>query len=239
MPAAVHISSQLASRKLALTSQSSAEANNGLVTVSLQFVTTAAMRDAAARSFYVDAPPPIWPSSIVRDELLGRQLFMTDRDISQENGLVTISASYVGGLNRRSSFVGFSADRQSPVTSSYSSGLNEAGPFLDPETNTTYTTILFDYWSYQWTPIVQIVRFVRVADQDSFAPEVPKHQSMYSLLSFSGAYRLSPSPRPPYGTDYPREFFVNKLETKPVREETKIEQITPSVATVERSFFLE
>jgi hypothetical protein len=78
-----------------------------------------------------------------------------------------------------------------------------------------------------------------VADQDSFAPEVPKHQSMYSLLSFSGAYRLSPSPRPPYGTDYPREFFVNKLETKPVREETKIEQITPSVATVERSFFLE
>lgn len=239
MPSAVHISSQLASRKMALTAQSSTEANNGLVTVSLDFVTTISMRDAAARSFYVDAPPPIWPSAIVRDELLGRQLFMTDRNISQENGLVTIKASYVGGLNRRSSFVSFSAERQSPVTSSYSSGNSEAGPFLDPETNTTYTTILFDYWSYQWTPVVQIVRFVRVADQDSFTPEMPKRQSMYSLLSFSGAFRLTPSPRPPYGTDYPREFFINKLETKPVREETKVEQITPSVATVERSFFLE
>ena len=84
------------SRKVALTSQDFVEQSNGLVQVALGF--TAAASDAASvlPLFRVDSQPPINPSMISLNGLQSQKLYMTTFTSSQQNGLLQISASYVG-----------------------------------------------------------------------------------------------------------------------------------------------
>jgi hypothetical protein len=91
-------SSAFASSGLALNSQTFTEDISGLVRVSMRFTTTTAKRDSVSQLFYVDAPPPIWPSSIDSYLLQTEQLYMVDRNVTQSNGLVEISAQYAGAL---------------------------------------------------------------------------------------------------------------------------------------------
>mgnify|MGYP003649607768 CR=1 FL=1 len=91
-------SSAFASSGLALNSQTFTEDISGLVRVSMRFTTTKAKRDSVSQLFYVDAPPPIWPSSIDSYLLQTEQLYMVDRNVTQSNGLVEISAQYAGAL---------------------------------------------------------------------------------------------------------------------------------------------
>lgn len=96
MPALIHRSALMQSRKVALTSQDFVEQSNGLVQVALGF--TAAASDAASvlPLFRVDSQPPINPSMISLNSLQSQKLYMTNFSSSQENGLLKISASYVG-----------------------------------------------------------------------------------------------------------------------------------------------
>jgi hypothetical protein len=84
------------SRKVALTSQDFVEQGNGLVQVSLGY--TAAASDAASvlPLFRVDSQPPITPSIIDANSLQSQKLYMTNFSSSQANGLLQITASYVG-----------------------------------------------------------------------------------------------------------------------------------------------
>jgi hypothetical protein len=100
MPSIVFKSASLASNRLALTEQSVIEQATGLVSVSVQYVTTTANRDSLARQFYQDSPPPIYPTMVNRDELQSRTLFLQNRSIGQQHGIVTIKATYAGALLR-------------------------------------------------------------------------------------------------------------------------------------------
>jgi hypothetical protein len=98
MPSIVIKSTAFASSGLALNSQTFTEDISGLVRVAMTFTTTTAKRDAVSQLFYVDAPPPIFPTSIDRYLLQTEQLYMVDRTVTQSNGLVEISAQYAGAL---------------------------------------------------------------------------------------------------------------------------------------------
>jgi len=96
MPSLIHRSALMQSRKLALTSQDFVEQGNGLVQVSLGY--TAAASDVASvlPLFRVDSQPPISPSIVSLNELQSQKLYMTNFSSSQANGLLQITASYVG-----------------------------------------------------------------------------------------------------------------------------------------------
>ena len=91
---------------LVLSQQFAQEQVTGLVNVQLTYVCPASKQHTIARSFYLDAPPPIWPSVITRGELLTNNLYMVARSVQTANGICTINAEYAGGL-RRAGFVGY------------------------------------------------------------------------------------------------------------------------------------
>ena len=96
MPSLLHRSALMQSRKVALTSQDFVEQSNGLVQVSLGY--TAAASDAASvlPLFRVDSQPPITPSIVSLNDLQSGKLYMANFSSSQANGLLQITASYVG-----------------------------------------------------------------------------------------------------------------------------------------------
>lgn len=106
MPSTVIGNATWSSTGLVLSQQTVQEQVTGLVNVQLTYVCPAAKQHALARSFYLDAPPPIWPSVVTRAELLTNNLYMTTRTVERLNGLCYIRAEYAGGL-RRAGFRGY------------------------------------------------------------------------------------------------------------------------------------
>ena len=96
MPSLVHRSALMQSRKLALTSQDFVEQGNGLVQVSLGYTAAASDASSVLPLFRVDSQPPITPSIINANTLQSQKLYMTNFSSSQANGLLQITASYVG-----------------------------------------------------------------------------------------------------------------------------------------------
>jgi hypothetical protein len=106
MPSTVIGNATWNSTGLVLSQQSAQEQTTGLVNVQLTYVCPASKQHALARNFYLDAPPPIFPSVVSRAELLTNNLYMVNRSVQTANGLCTITADYAGGL-RRAGFVGY------------------------------------------------------------------------------------------------------------------------------------
>jgi hypothetical protein len=106
MPATIIGNSEWTSRGLVLTAQDAQEQVNGLVNVQVTYVGPASRHDQISRSFYLDATPPIWPQVVSPSELVTNRLYMVSRSVSRANGLTTIQANYVGGL-QRSGFNGY------------------------------------------------------------------------------------------------------------------------------------
>lgn len=100
MPATVIGSAEWNTRGIVLSSQSAQEQINGLVNVQVEYALPASKQYQIDRMFFVDAPPPIWPTVVNRAEMLTNNLYMTQRSISRANGLVTVNAEYVSGLKR-------------------------------------------------------------------------------------------------------------------------------------------
>ena len=100
MPATLIGSTEWNQRGLVLTRMDAQEQVTGLVNVQVEYVGPASKHDAISRSFYQDAPPPIWPSVVNRAELVTNRLYMESRTVTRANGLTTVNASYVGGLQR-------------------------------------------------------------------------------------------------------------------------------------------
>ena len=96
MPSLLHRSALMQSRKVALTSQDFVEQNNGLVQVSLGYTAAASDSSSVLPLFRVDSQPPINPSIIDLNSLQSQKLYMTNFSSSQANGLLQITASYVG-----------------------------------------------------------------------------------------------------------------------------------------------
>ena len=100
MPATIIGNSEWTSRGLVLTAQDAQEQVNGLVNVQVTYVGPASRHDQISRSFYLDAPPPIFPSVVSPSELVTNRLYMESRSVSRANGLTTVQANYVCGLQR-------------------------------------------------------------------------------------------------------------------------------------------
>jgi len=111
MPATIIGNSEWTSRGLVLTAQDAQEQVNGLVNVQVTYVGPASRHDQISRSFYLDAPPPIFPSVVSPSELVTGRLYMVSRSVSRENGLTTVQATYVGGL-QRAGFKGYFLSEQ-------------------------------------------------------------------------------------------------------------------------------
>jgi hypothetical protein len=100
MPATIIGNSEWTARGLVLTAQNAQEQVNGLVNVQVTYVGPASRHDQISREFYQDAPPPIWPQVVSPSELVTNRLYMVSRSVSRANGLTTVQADYVGGLQR-------------------------------------------------------------------------------------------------------------------------------------------
>lgn len=100
MPATIIGSSEWNAKGIILSSQSAQEQVNGLVNVQVQYAIPASKQYEIDQMFYVDAPPPIWPTVVNRSEMMTNNLYMVQRSVSRANGLVIVNAEYVSGLTR-------------------------------------------------------------------------------------------------------------------------------------------
>lgn len=178
MPSIVHSSPRLQSRRLAIVSEDVAEQPTGLVNVSIEYVCTAANRDRVARDFYVDAPPPIFPSSVNRNDLQTRQLYMISRTLTEKNGLVSIKASYAGALWRGSSDFLLTTQREKRLAVYAWNGL-----FVSPSTS---QPIFLPYTAfYRWVSVVHNYEYASVGDYRLQIAE-PDLNALASLESVGG-----------------------------------------------------
>lgn len=103
MPSTIIGNTDWNTKGIILSRQSAQEQVNGLVNVQVQYAIPASKQYQIDRMFYVDAPPPIWPTVVNRAEMLTNNLYMVDRSIDRGNGIVTVSANYASGLQRAGS----------------------------------------------------------------------------------------------------------------------------------------
>lgn len=96
MPSVIHRSALMQGRKIALISQDLVEQGNGLVQVSLSYTAAASDAFSVLPLFRVDSQPPINPSMIDLRKLQSQKLYMQNVSSSQANGLLQITAAYVG-----------------------------------------------------------------------------------------------------------------------------------------------
>lgn len=241
----------MASRSLSLVSQSVSEAINGLITVSVQYVTTAANRERVAAFFYVDAPPPIWPDSVNQFELQNRALFMVNRSVLQANGLVTIDVEYAGGLRRGGS--------PPLLITTERDGPNSYFIESDPETITVTNfpdwpnsfnrqTLTLTYTPNEfvsWNSIIYEYQFV---DIDGLRPELPSVGLLFNIIR---AFKTSNTTRfvdgrneifnQTFSSDTPEIFpnspfqmpyFEAQLNRRAITTEEKPSFVTPTVKLV-------
>jgi hypothetical protein len=243
MPSIVHSNPALLSG-LALVSQSFTEQPSGLVLVSMEFAGRASKTLSLDKLFYPDAPPPIWPSSVNRDSLLTRRLYMVDRGVEQENGLVRVTANYAGGLARDSERIFRTQTFENEVEVSETSEpfsftfYDPENPLAPPVTTGTYTNSYF----YVYKPTNNSFTFVEIGGQTTAVVAPPPITELYSLLLFRG---LIFAPRPDKGwaafgpIETPREYFVDLIESKGIKEDRKSSYITPTVQEVTVSYSIE
>jgi hypothetical protein len=230
MPVIIHTSAGFANNKLVLSAQNYTEDDRGLVSASLQYVAKASNRSAVDAMFYTDAPPPIWPTYLDRGRLIARNLFMQSRSITEQYGLLTIDALFVGG--REQIIPTVASDFESPVSYFAQSAPYDLSAY-DPVLGQVRTVFgnLISYLSYTYTPIVTSLSFVRVGGIDSYTPQKPQTESMYTLVSFdnqgwqvNGLQLVS--------IKSPRQFFTDRINGIPVIEDRKTESLTPTVQII-------
>jgi hypothetical protein len=197
MPATIIGSTEWNTRGLVLTRQDAQEQVNGLVTVQCEYVGPAEKHDIISRSFYTDAPPPIWPSVVNKNELLGNRLYMESRSVTRANGLTQVNASYVGGLVR-TGFAGYylrtARETGGTVTGAYEGVLTPlaGGIAYSLETNATL-------YGFNGEFIKHTMEFVQVGEAISFAKPELTFSDMYVPTGGikSGGENLVPSAEDP------------------------------------------
>jgi hypothetical protein len=100
MPATLHIGSRMTSGRFVILEQNETQAPNGLVTVGVTYSVNPSAVSNLSQIFYLDAPPPVFPTSTQKSTLQSAQgLYLLDHLVSKQNGLTTIQATYVGARN--------------------------------------------------------------------------------------------------------------------------------------------
>jgi hypothetical protein len=230
MPALIHTSSGFANAKVVLSAQNYTEDNRGLVSANLQFVAKASNRSAVDAMFYTDSAPPIWPTYLDRGRLIGRNLYMQSRSISEQYGLLTIDTLYVGGRERIVPTI--TSDFESLVEYSAASEPYEiSGYDRDNNLNRVLFGGLVNVLVFSYTPLVTSLSFVRVAGIDSFSPQKPKTEDMYTLVNFF-SQSFNVNGKELIRINQPRQYFIDLINVVPVIEDRKTESLTPTVQII-------
>lgn len=217
MPSLVHASSRLTgSPGVALVSHSVSEQSNGLYSVSCEFVCRASNSVAVDNLFYPDAEPPIYPSAVNKQYLLGGRLFMSDREVKTENGLSYISASYASGITRNGSFGYTSTERESIAGKFYITARNPDGSVAA-------------VFAFSYVPIVITNEYVQVGTETSSRFVAPQPEDLYVLISYSGS-----------GVGvYPEQFARSILNSLARTEDTARTSVTPSVIVKQTRYYIQ
>lgn len=229
MPALIHTSATMTSKKVALVSQNFTEDDRGLVSASLQFVARASDRSAVDAMFYTDAPPPVWPTYLDRGRLIRRNLFMQSRTISEQYGLLTVDALFLGGRERIVPVI--TSEFESAVNFFYISEPFELVYQTSPFSSITYGNLTSSF-GYVYTPNVTSLSFVRIGNIDSFTPIKPQAEEMFSLVAFSSRLPRRGNNGDLITEEYPKQWFIDLLKNTPVIEDRKTESLTPTVKII-------
>jgi hypothetical protein len=240
MPATIIGNSEWTLRGLVLTAQDAQEQVNGLVNVQVTYVGPASRHDQISREFYQDAPPPIWPSVVSPSELVTNRLYMESRSVSRANGLTTVQANYVSGL-QRSGFSGYflRETTESPrggFAGNYV-GQSGVGGIVDPSASFRPTggLTLFIYEQR-----IKQVQFVQIGNVALVSLPVFFRQDMVSIL------RNAYSSNNVEGLDLwvasfePTDAYLAGLNSyekdTPARFTESAEYVTPTVKLITRTY---
>jgi hypothetical protein len=187
MPSTIIGSASWNATGLVLSAQSAQEQVTGLVNVQVTYVAPVTKQAQASAKFYLDAPPPIWPSVITRAELLTNNLYMVTRTVERMNGLCYIRAEYAGGL-RRAGFRGY-FQRETleyrKIAVGYNYAATESTPgvsnisVLDPTTGTMRRVLL--PIPFRYDERIQQLAFVRIGQEQAVSLPVFYRNDLASL----------------------------------------------------------
>jgi hypothetical protein len=232
MPSTVIGSPTWNQRGLVITSMDAQEQVNGLVTVQVEYTGPADRHDIISRSFYQDAPPPIFPSVVSPSELVTNRLYMESRTVSRANGLTTVKANYVGGLVRqgfRGFFISEQLDRTQRdfvLTNGQSSFVNFTG--IVSMVNGVFFNLRYEVYKIS-------LEFVRVGQASAASlPEIQKSDVARNfrasrVVGDITSNEETPAPMPfIFGVPWDQYTLNNKL----LSVEESREFSTPTVAVV-------
>lgn len=101
MPSTVIFSSALPSNGVVLGQSQVVTQNSGLVEVTCDYIVRTADLPRIIARFYLDAPPPVFPSSVISPRnLQDGKLFMVSHTVNNQYGVATISARFAGVSSR-------------------------------------------------------------------------------------------------------------------------------------------
>lgn len=208
----------------------------------IQYVCAASKSNLVDVLFEPDSPPPIWPSSVDRQSLLTKQLYLVARSVSLSQGLVYISAKYAGALYRTTERVLRKTQLDSPRDFSFVSSpytLTRQNP--DNFDLTASAGNLTNSYSYTYRPIVHVNEYTEVGNTPTATIAKPSVQETYSLITYGGGYYAAD---PANGwsaikfVKYTRDFFENRLNSYVIQEDRTETYITQSVKTVVVRFYI-
>jgi hypothetical protein len=250
MPATIIGNSEWTARGLVLTAQNAQEQVNGLVNVQVTYVGPASRHDQISRNFYLDAPPPIFPTVVSPSELVTNRLYMVSRSVSRANGLTTVQADYVGGL-QRSGFNGYFLKTEKEPSQSgiaYFLGPVPTGPFPPGFTGSTiFQTALGDFalrevGFFNFDLISQVYEFVEIGN--TTAVKLPPVTRNSLMQIYDGDSQFALPAEKAYsapivginGTNYYAEGYADIKFQRKVVDSPQF--VTPTVKIIERKFSL-
>jgi len=237
-------SSKFASEKIVLNDQSVTEDSAGLVSVNIKYTTTLSNRDYIASKFYLDSPPPVWPSAVNKYDLQTQNLYLVSRDVSQKAGLVEISAQYVGALNRALTKPNVSLQKESKAISfaAYfgTRALSWSSSVLGVRVDSTGPA--FDSYSAQ--VISGVMEYsIAVAGNSAYVVSEPPKKDLILGASFTSVTLYNPTDSPffdgpVYDRNLPPVDIVDKFANFILSSDKSNNFYTPTVSIQKIRFYL-
>jgi hypothetical protein len=238
MPSTIIGSASWNSTGLVLSAQSAQEQVTGLVNVQVTYVAPVTKQAQASAKFYTDAPPPIFPSVVLRSELVTNNLYLVDRTIERANGLLTITANYVGAL-QRAGFKGYYLreqvePRRRALSYNYTNTASLVSQY-DPTGALRRVTVP------QFVPYderLKVVEFVRIGRAQAVSPPTFFRADMASVAKNAAAAAAADLWIVTGPSDALVEGFLSFEKTTPITPTEGSTYITPTVQAISLSYRL-
>ena len=238
MPSTVIGSASWNSTGLVLSAQSAQEQVTGLVNVQVTYVAPVTKQVQASAKFYTDAPPPIFPSVVLRSELVTNNLYLVDRTIERANGLLTIQANYVGAL-QRAGFKGYYLreqvePRRRALSYNYTNTASLVSQYDPTGALRRVTVPQFVIYDER----LKVVEFVRIGRAQAVSPPTFFRADMASVAKNPAAAAAADLWVVTGPSDALVEGFLSFEKTTPITPTEGSTYITPTVQAISLSYRL-